>query len=51
MSRSAECECTYNFTCGYCLRNAKPWLFTCSTGLVIPAVPVDLKPPVTIPRL
>ena len=28
---SAECECTYNFTCGYCLRNAPPWHFTPST--------------------
>jgi hypothetical protein len=26
--RSVECECTSNFTCGYCLRNAPPYLFT-----------------------
>lgn len=24
MAKSVECRCTYNFTCGYCLRNAKP---------------------------
>jgi hypothetical protein len=28
MTRSADCKCESNFTCGYCLRNAKPWLFT-----------------------
>ena len=28
---SAECKCESNFTCGYCLRNAKPWLFTPSS--------------------
>jgi hypothetical protein len=42
MARSVECKCESNFTCGYCLRNAKPWHFTCSNGVVIPAVPVDL---------
>jgi hypothetical protein len=24
MARSIECKCEYNFTCGYCLRNAAP---------------------------
>lgn len=28
MARSIDCKCTYNFTCGYCLRNAKPWHWT-----------------------
>jgi hypothetical protein len=28
---SIECKCTYNFTCGYCLRNAPPWHFTPTT--------------------
>lgn len=28
MARSGECRCEQNFTCGYCLRNAKPWFFT-----------------------
>src|SRR5690242_19604474 len=28
MARSSECQCTYNFTCGYCLRNMKPYHFT-----------------------
>lgn len=27
-SISAECECKYNFTCGYCCRSAKPWFWT-----------------------
>lgn len=45
MARSAECKCESNFTCGYCLRNAKPWHFTCSTGAVITDVPVDLRAP------
>lgn len=32
MARSIECKCDYNFTCGYCLRNAKPWVYTPSTS-------------------
>ena len=28
MARSVHCECTYNFTCGYCLSNMKPWIWT-----------------------
>lgn len=31
MSRSVECKCESNFTCGHCLRNAKPYFFTPST--------------------
>jgi hypothetical protein len=28
-ARSVECKCEQGrFTCGYCLRNAKPWLWT-----------------------
>lgn len=45
MAKSIECKCESNFTCGYCLRNAKPWHFTCDNGTVIPAVPVDLQKP------
>jgi hypothetical protein len=26
-----ECKCEPNFTCGYCLRNAKPYFFTPDT--------------------
>ena len=26
-----NCKCDSNFTCGYCLRNAKPYFFTPST--------------------
>jgi hypothetical protein len=32
MARSIECRCESNFTCRYCLQNAKPWLFTPSKG-------------------
>lgn len=42
-ARSAECKCESNFTCRYCLRKAKPWYFTCSTGAVITDVPADLR--------
>jgi hypothetical protein len=28
---SIECECESNFTCGYCVKNAKPYFFTPST--------------------
>lgn len=28
MAKSAECQCTSSFTCGYCCRNVKPYLFT-----------------------
>ena len=31
MARSIHCECTYHFTCGYCLRNAPPPVWTFST--------------------
>lgn len=32
MARSTECKCESNFTCGYCMRNAPPWIFTPYTG-------------------
>lgn len=33
---SADCTCIPNrFTCGYCLRNAKPWHYTLSDGSAI----------------
>lgn len=28
MARSIHCSCDSNFTCGYCLRNAPPWVWT-----------------------
>jgi hypothetical protein len=31
-ARSAECRCDQSFTCGFCLRNAKPALFTPRTA-------------------
>ncbi len=46
MARSVECECTSNFTCGYCLRNAKPYFFTLESGARIYSVPADLCQPV-----
>ena len=36
MARSEHCECVSGrFTCGYCLRNAKPWHYTLSNGSAI----------------
>ncbi len=32
-ARSADCKCTPSFTCGHCLRAAKPWHFTPSTTI------------------
>ena len=32
MARNIECQCEPSFTCGYCLRNAKPYFFTPSTN-------------------
>lgn len=29
-----ECKCYYNFTCGYCLRNAPPYFFTPSSVMI-----------------
>lgn len=32
-ARSVECKCEVGrFTCGYCLRNAPPWLWSFPTG-------------------
>jgi len=28
MAKSVECKCDPRFTCGYCLRNMKPYFFT-----------------------
>jgi len=40
MSRSAECRCEIGrFTCGHCLRNAKPYFYTLSDGSAIYHVP------------
>jgi len=40
-ARSIECKCDYNFTCGYCLRNAKPWCWTLSDGGGIYEIPIQ----------
>jgi hypothetical protein len=44
-ARSVECRCTNNFTCGYCLRNAKPWHYTLSDGSAIIPPPADFTQP------
>jgi hypothetical protein len=41
MARSVECKCEFNFTCGYCLRNAKPWFYTLSDGSAIYETPLQ----------
>jgi hypothetical protein len=41
MAKSAECKCESSFTCGYCLRNAKPWHYTLSNGSAIVGGPAD----------
>ena len=28
---SVECKCNDNFTCGFCLSNMKPWIWTSKT--------------------
>lgn len=38
-----RCECTHQFTCGFCCRKAKPWVFTTSTGAKLWPPPVDLR--------
>ena len=35
MSPNIECRCDPQFTCGYCLRNAKPYFYTLSDGSTI----------------
>ena len=35
MTRNIECKCDSRFTCGYCLRNIKPYHFTLSDGSAI----------------
>jgi hypothetical protein len=32
MARNIECTCDASFTCGFCLRNAKPYFFTPRTN-------------------
>lgn len=40
-ARSAECKCESNFTCGYCLRNRKPYFYTLHDGSAIYEIPVQ----------
>ncbi len=37
------CECLSNFTCGYCLRNAKPWFWTPSKAFEEPELSEGLS--------
>jgi len=41
MARSIECKCDPQFTCGHCLRNAKPWFYTLHDGSAIAEIPVQ----------
>lgn len=41
MARNIECRCTDRFTCGYCLRNKKPYFFTLSSGAAVYEIPVQ----------
>jgi hypothetical protein len=46
MARSVECRCESRFTCGHCLRNAKPYHYTLSDGTrVIVPRGTKFKPP------
>lgn len=45
MTKSIECKCDYNFTCGYCLRNAKPYYYTLSSGERIYQLPAFVSQP------
>jgi len=41
MAKNIECKCTYNFTCGYCLANRKPYFYTLSNGSAIYEMPAQ----------
>jgi len=41
MARTIECRCEVRFTCGYCLRNAPPWIFTPSSVMHPPSAVED----------
>jgi hypothetical protein len=44
-TRGVDCRCEGNFTCGHCLRNAKPWHYTLSNDSRIYQLPADLTQP------
>jgi hypothetical protein len=44
MARSEHCKCDSRFTCGHCLKNAKPYFFTLASGERIYEVPVQHAP-------
>jgi hypothetical protein len=45
MTRAIECRCEYDFTCGHCLSNAKPWFWTGESGVQYDSVPADFCQP------
>lgn len=50
VKRNPECQCTYNFTCRYCLQNAKPYFFTLTNGTRIYELPAFVSQPGKIER-
>jgi hypothetical protein len=50
MKTQADCKCTSRFTCGNCLRNAKPYFYTLSDGSAIVVGPLQgTKPVAAVP--
>ena len=45
MAKSTNCKCEYNFTCGYCLQNAKLYYFSLSDGSYSFQLPAFLSQP------
>jgi hypothetical protein len=45
VAKNVECKCDDNTTCGYCLRNMKPYHYTLSDGSAIIPPPVDFCQP------
>lgn len=40
---NVECKCDPRFTCGYCLRNMKPWFYTLPDGSAIAEIPTQVS--------
>lgn len=48
---SIECRCSATLTCGYCLRNRKPWFYSIgNNGAAIPVLPPPPEQPTTDKR-
>lgn len=50
MARNIECKCEHNLTCGYCLRNAKPYFYTLDSGERIYQPSMRRRKPSTVPE-